>query len=191
MAEWRAELQNYHIKPGFPRTPEGTSAIATDSEKKGQVLWRSRCSSHLWQPLLALRLCFSFFLKPGYVRAAGPFHLAHYTCPHTSLDVNYACSSKANFPNVEACNLRGIVLTSVIHGNSAVGGCRSVRRAGLVPMWQQRLERESVTLLILVAACLVRPFYSEILIPLPKRAMWSFQRQFAGRSPLWRSFGED
>lgn len=36
MAEWRAELQNYHIKPGFPRTLGGTSVVATDSEKKGE-----------------------------------------------------------------------------------------------------------------------------------------------------------
>lgn len=36
MAEWRAELQNYHIKPGFPRTLEGVSVVATDSGKKGK-----------------------------------------------------------------------------------------------------------------------------------------------------------
>ena len=34
MAEWRAELQNYHIKPGFLRTLGGTSIVATDSGKK-------------------------------------------------------------------------------------------------------------------------------------------------------------
>lgn len=34
MAEWRAELQNYHIKPGFLRTLGGTGIVATDSEKK-------------------------------------------------------------------------------------------------------------------------------------------------------------
>ncbi|TNN70155.1 hypothetical protein EYF80_019656 [Liparis tanakae] len=34
MAAWRAELQNYHIKPGFPRTLGGANVVATDSEKR-------------------------------------------------------------------------------------------------------------------------------------------------------------
>lgn len=36
MVEWRAELQNYHIKPGFPGTLRGESVVAADSEKKGK-----------------------------------------------------------------------------------------------------------------------------------------------------------
>lgn len=36
----------------------------------------------------------------GYVSAARPLHL-----PHTDPDLNYAWSSKENFPNVLVCNL--------------------------------------------------------------------------------------
>lgn len=103
MAEWRAELQNYHIKPGFLRTLGGTGIVATDSEKKKKKA--SIMKIKVLKPSLTTTVSFEimfffFFGEAGYVRAAGLFHLPHYICPHTGPDVNYAWSSKANFPNV-------------------------------------------------------------------------------------------
>lgn len=83
MAEWRAEQQNYHIKPGFP--------MILKSIMKIKVLKPSLTATVSFEIMLV-------FFEPVYLRAAGPFHLPHYICPHT--DVNYAWSSKANFPNV-------------------------------------------------------------------------------------------
>lgn len=84
MAEWRAELQNYHIKPGFPRTLGGTSVVATDSEKKASIM---KIKVRLLTMTTTASLEIIGFVR-GYVRGARPIHLPRYTCPHTGPDIN-------------------------------------------------------------------------------------------------------
>jgi len=81
MAEWRAELQNYHIKPGFPRTLGGANVATTDYEKRKRwEFFRSKC----WSTTVSFEIM--------------SYHLPCYIRPHPGRDVNYARNGEANFP---------------------------------------------------------------------------------------------
>lgn len=114
-AERRAKQQNYHIKPVSIKYSGELVSWLLIQEK---VLQRWRRLSHIWQPLLGSSLwCKVFFFLAREPWSCWNLSSSWMYLPSHIPNVNYAWSSKANFPNVKACNLGGTFLTWAEHGS--------------------------------------------------------------------------
>lgn len=92
MAEWGAQPQNYHIKPGFPQTLWGARAVDTDSDE------REKKKKEYYEDQGAQTMSDHHCYLSDY-GASIPFHLLPYLSSPRH-DGHYARSSNANFPNI-------------------------------------------------------------------------------------------
>lgn len=84
MAEWRAGLRNYHIKPAFSQTlRESQPHILGSRKNKKKKLRIMKIKVLMPSPSTTASLEIRWRVR-GDARAARPFHLENFICPRTA-----------------------------------------------------------------------------------------------------------